>query len=136
MAADISADVRDRVAQRSGYCCEYCLIPQRWVAHKHEPDHIVPRQHGGDSVESNLALACMRCSRFKGPNVGSFDLQTGDLVPFFNPRSQSWADHFAWDGPRIQPLTPEGRVTERILRLNDADRLQERGSLMAAGVYF
>ncbi len=34
----------------------------------------------------NLALACLRCNRHKGPNVGSFDPLTGQLTPFFNPR--------------------------------------------------
>jgi hypothetical protein len=57
------------------------------------------------------------------------------LVPLFNPRTQDWAAHFAWEGATIQPLTPEGRVTVTILRLNEADRVAERQRLMAAGLY-
>jgi hypothetical protein len=57
------------------------------------------------------------------------------LVPFFNPRTQEWTTHFAWEGATIQPLTPEGRVTVTILRLNDADRVAERQRLMAMGLY-
>jgi hypothetical protein len=57
------------------------------------------------------------------------------LVPFFHPRTQVWATHFAWEGATIQPLTPEGRVTVTILRLNDADRIAERQRLLAAGLY-
>jgi hypothetical protein len=53
----------------------------------------------------------------------------------FNPRTQEWATHFAWEGAIIQPLTPEGRVTVTILRLNDADRVAERQRLMAMGLY-
>jgi len=57
------------------------------------------------------------------------------LVPLFNPRSQAWADHFLLDGAVIRPLTPEARVTERLLRLNDEDRVIERQRLLAAGRY-
>jgi len=91
---DIPAALRRRVAERAQYRCEYCLLPQAAALHQHEPDHILPRQHGGQTEEDNLALACLRCNRFKGPNVGSFDSVTGALVPLFNPRRQAWADHF------------------------------------------
>ncbi|MGE0683500.1 MAG: HNH endonuclease [Candidatus Binatia bacterium] len=30
----------------------------------------MPRRHGGETHERNLALACLRCNRYKGPNVG------------------------------------------------------------------
>jgi hypothetical protein len=103
--------------------------------HKHEPDHIVPVQHGGETDESNLALACMRCNRYKGPNVGSIDPLTGKLVPFFNPRIHTWEDHFELKGAEIRPLTPEARVTVKIFRLNDEDRVVERLHLLATGLY-
>ncbi len=83
----------------------------------------------------NLALACLRCNRHKGPNVGSFDPLTGQLTPFFNPRQQRWAEHFRLEQGEINPLTPEGRVTVRFLRLNDADRVAERQALQNAGLY-
>jgi len=71
----------------------------------------------------------------RGPNVGSFDPETGVLVPFFNPRTQEWAVHFVWEGVRIRPLTAEGRVTVKILRLNDTDRVTERQFLISAGFF-
>jgi hypothetical protein len=83
----------------------------------------------------NLALTCMRCNRRKGPNVGSFDPETGELAPFYNPRTQAWNAHFKLEGALIQPLTPEGRVTVKILRLNDLDRLEERQRLIELGLY-
>lgn len=126
MPNDISAELRQLVAERANYCCEYCRLPQEFALHKHEPDHILPRQHGGDSIRENLALACFRCNRYKGPNVGSFDPLTGKLVPFFNPRTQNWDAHFLIEGATISPLTAEARVTVKILRLNDEERLQER----------
>ncbi len=135
MPAEISADLRRLVFDRAGGRCEYCRLPQSAAAHQHEPDHIVPLQHGGQTVADNLALACLRCNRYKGPNVGSFDPETGELVPFYNPRTQAWRDHFQPDGPIIRPLTPQGRVTVKILRLNDTARVEERQRLIVAKLY-
>lgn len=136
MADDISGQIRKFVAERAGDRCEYCRMPAVFAAHRHEPDHIVPRQHGGDSHERNLAFCCMRCNRYKGPNIGSFDPLTGQLTAFFNPRSQQWQDHFRFDGAFIEPLSPEARVTVKILRVNDEDRLLERQRLLEVGLLF
>ncbi len=132
MSSDISTDLRQLVASRAEYSCEYCLMPQLFSLHKHEPDHILPRQHGGETEAENLALACFRCNRYKGPNVGSFDPLTGVLVPFFNPRTQNWKEHFSFNVAMIEPLTAEARVTVKILRMNDNERLDERQKLMEA----
>ena len=67
--------------------------------------------------------------------MGSLDPQTGLLAPFFNPRTQNWADHFQMEGALIRPLTAEARVTVRILRLNDEERVMERQKLLDAGLY-
>jgi len=133
--SDLSSELRLLVTQRAGHRCEYCLLPEAVSLHRHEPDHIVPRQHGGESLATNLALACLRCNRHKGPNVGSFDPLTGQLTPFFDPRRQQWAEHFRLEQAEIIPLTPEARVTVRILRLNDADRMAERQALLNVGLY-
>ena len=103
--------------------------------HKHEVDHIVPIQHGGETKEDNLALSCMRCNRYKGPNVGSFDQETGHLVPFYHPRRHIWSDHFALEGAIIQPLTAEARVTAKILSINSQERVKERQLLLDTGLY-
>jgi hypothetical protein len=94
----------------------------------------VPVQHGGATEKENLALACIRCNRFKGPNVGSFDPQSGELVPFYDPRRQKWSEHFVMKDGYIHPLTPETRVTIKILRINDEERVEERANLLAAGL--
>lgn len=134
MSSDVPASLRQLVAERAAHRCEYCLLLQAFALHRHEPDHIVPRQHGGKTHENNLALACLRCNRYKGPNVGSYDPLTGILVPLFNPRTQAWASHFEWNGATIRPLTPEARVTVTVLRFNDADRVTERQRLLDVGV--
>lgn len=135
MPSDLSTSVRQFVVRRAGNRCEYCLLPQSFALHKHEPDHIVPRQHGGNTDERNLALSCMYCNRYKGPNVGSFDPQTGTLVPFFNPRTQDWNSHFELEKGVIRALTAEARVTVKILRFNDEERIAERQRLIELDLY-
>jgi hypothetical protein len=103
--------------------------------YKHQPDHIRPKQHGGDSSADNLAFACVLCNRYKGPNIGSFDPETNLFSFFFNPRTQIWLEHFALEGALISPLTAEGRVTVTIFRLNDEERVIERERLIARGLY-
>jgi hypothetical protein len=134
MVAHVPAALRRLVAERAAHRCEYCCFPETLAFHAHEPDHVIPQQHGGSTDEGNLALACFRCNRYKGPNVGSFDPVTVALVPFFNPRSQKWNDHFGWNGAEIVPLTAEGRVTVALLRLNASDRLAEREQLIRCGL--
>jgi hypothetical protein len=136
MSSDISKRLRQRVAVRAAQRCEYCRVREIFLQHKHEPDHIRPRQHGGVTTFENLAFACFRCNRRKGPNVASFDPLTGQLVLLFNPRTQLWHEHFAWEGAFIQPLTAEGRVTVNLLRLNDEKHLAERQELLDAGLLY
>lgn len=134
MSNFISLNLRNIIAERALNRCEYCLLPQTLALHKHEPDHIVPIQHGGETIEENLALSCIRCNRNKGPNIGSFDPETGELFPFYNPRKQNWAKHFKIKDAVIIPLTPEARVTVALFRLNDEDRIGERKCMKEAGL--
>lgn len=131
----ISPALRQVVYERADGRCEYCLYPRELSFLTFEIEHIVAEKHGGTSTVDNLALACPYCNRFKGTDLGSLDPETGQLVPFFNPRTQQWADHFRLDGARIVPLTPEGRVTVAILQLNHADRVLERQRLIQVGEY-
>lgn len=136
MRTSISSALRKFIIERAQNICEYCLLPQALALHAHEPDHIVPVQHGGNINKENLALSCMRCNRFKGPNVGSFDPDTGELVPFFNPRKHNWTDHFSIEDGHIIPLTAYARVTVKILRFNDEERVVERKSMIDAGLFW
>ncbi|MEZ4678017.1 MAG: HNH endonuclease signature motif containing protein [Caldilineaceae bacterium] len=135
MTAHVSAALRRLVIERARERCEYCLLPQGFATHAHEPDHIVPTQHDGTTDEDNLALACFRCNRNKGPNVGSFDPMTGELTSFFHPRKHTWAEHFYLREAEIVTLTAEARVTIKILGLNAPDRIAERRQLLQMGVY-
>jgi hypothetical protein len=135
MSAEIPASLRKLVKERAKERCEYCLLPQSASPFEHEPDHIIPIQHGGKTEAGNLALACLRCNRRKGPNVGSFDPESGALVPFYHSRAQKWRDHFRLEEAIIHPVTPEARVTVKILQLNDEARIEERRRLIALDMY-
>lgn len=122
----IPASLRREVVERAGNRCEYCLLPSEVAFFPHEVDHVVAEKHGGATDIDNLALACWRCNRHKGTDLTSFDPQTQQLSPLFNPRTQVWTEHFALEGERIIGLTPEGRTTVNLLRLNSEGRLAER----------
>lgn len=98
-------------------------------------DHVIARQHGGKTIESNLALSCTRCNSFKGPNIAGLDPETGALTRLFHPRTDAWADHFRIIGPEIEGLTPIGRTTVFVLQFNHEDYIALRSSLIAEGVF-
>ena len=135
MPSDVSQILRDFVRQRADSRCEYCLMPHLTSQRKHEIEHILPRKHGGTSSQENLAWACWRCNRHKGSDVGTFDVETTAFTLFFNPRTQIWAEHFQLEDAVIMPLTAEARVTARMLRMNDAMRLEERQGLIESTLY-
>jgi HNH endonuclease len=122
----IPTALRREVIERAGNRCEYCLLPAESAFFPHEVDHVVAEKHGGATDISNLALACWRCNRRKGTDLTSLDPQTGLLSPLFNPRSHVWTENFAYEVERIIGLTPEGRTTVNLLRLNSEERLLER----------
>ena len=130
----VGSELRLSVAERAARKCEYCRIHESDVAFSHEVDHIVSRQHGGETVVENLAYACMICNRFKGTNIASVDAM-GRIVPLFNPRVDRWAEHFRLADAVIQPLTPRGEVTVTLLRMNMAERVIERRMLQLLGRY-
>jgi hypothetical protein len=66
-------------------------------------------------------------------DIASLDPATQKIVPLFHPRKQHWRDHFRVAGAIIEPLSPEVRVTARLLRFNIAQRVIERRLLIALG---
>ena len=130
----IPADIRRLVRARAKECCEYCRMPEFWSFVSHEVDHVVALKHGGDTIENNLALSCILCNKHKGSDLSSIDPVNGDLVALFHPRSDSWEDHFCIEGDQILPVTATGRVTVRLLQLNQRERRRERQVLIDAGL--
>lgn len=131
----ISPELRQQVAEQAKFQCEYCLIHEEDTYLVCQVDHIISEKHGGPTTLDNLAYACVYCNRFKGSDVGSVLWPSGELVRFYNPRTDHWADHFQIEGVTIIPLTNIGEVTIRVFKFNHIDRLLERQELIARGRY-
>lgn len=117
------------VRQRARVRCEYCLLPQSAFPLPFQIDHVVAEQHGGETVENNLALACTHCNRHKGPNIAGFDEASGQITRLFHPRRDRWDEHFEATGALIRGKTAVGRVTVAVLAMNDADQVLVRNAL-------
>lgn len=134
MASDVGVRLREQVAARAKFCCEYCLIHEDAAAFPHQVDHIISRKHDGKSLFENLAYACMLCNRHKGSDVAAIDPATEEVVRLYHPRSDQWADHFSQTWAIIQPLTKIGRATIRLLKLNTPERVMERAILGSSDI--
>jgi HNH endonuclease len=132
----LNAGLIRRVWERAGDRCEYCQLPAAFHPAPFQIDHIIARQHGGKTELENLALACVHCNRFKGPNVAGPDPDTREIVRLFHPRRDSWADHFVWDGPELKARTQIGRVTIAVLVINDPEVVAVRRALQDEGVFW
>ena len=132
----IRDEQRQYVRERAQNCCEYCRIPEAGRVSKFHIDHIIAQKHGGTDENDNLCLACYKCNGYKGSNIAAFDPDTGEASKLFNPREQVWTEHFKInDDATITGLTPEGRTTLLVLRINDYVRVKPRYLAMQVGNY-
>jgi hypothetical protein len=132
----IPIEVRRFVRQRAGNCCEYCRLSQIGQLVRFQVDHIIAVKHGGTDTEDNLCLACYDCNTFKGSNVAALDPLTRAATRLYDPRFQPWDDHFVINADAtITGLTPEGRATVFVLRLNNPQRVAERLGDLTIGAY-
>jgi hypothetical protein len=122
----IPVALRRLVRERAAETCEYCRIPEWMTSVSHWVDHIVAEKHGGQTTEANLACSCVSCNQHKGTDLASIDPLTAQLTPLFHPRNDTWDEHFRLADGTIEPLTPTGRVTVRLLHLNAPERIEER----------
>jgi hypothetical protein len=135
MAQRVTAKQRAEVTRRAHNLCEYCRSPGRFATQAMSVEHIHPRQKGGGNELDNLALSCQGCNGFKAAKTTGVDPFTGRRVPLYHPRRQLWGDHFAWsdDYLRIVGLTPTGRATVLVLRLNRDGVMNLRNALHVNG---
>jgi len=128
----ISEAVQNQVGQRANFLCEYCHASEQWQYVSFTVDHVIPITKGGTNSIDNLALACFHCNRQKSDKLKAFDEQSLSEVFLFNPRTESWQEHFIWskDTLLIIGLTAIGRATvaelafnrARIINIRAADR--------------
>ncbi len=129
--------VREQVAERANHPCEYCRVPFHWSNDLFDVEHIQPRKLGGTDDLENLAWSCSSCNAHKATATEAIDPDTGEPVPFFHPRTDTWRVHFAWDVSRLYiiGLTPTGRAMVERLLLNRQQLINLRFALIAVGVH-
>ena len=127
---------RREVTQRAERRCEYCLYPQSASSAFLEIDHVIPESKGGLTKLDNLALACRHCNSHKWAKTEGFDPITKKRFLLFNPRKQSWLDHFQLERETgiINGLTPVGRATVNELSMNSPHPIQVRRLLIEFGL--
>ncbi len=114
--------LKEMVRERAKGCCEYCLSQERYCPDIFSAEHILPLCLGGLTILLNLAYACQLCNNKKYIFTHWTDPVTGELAPFYNPRINTWEEHFEWseDFSQMLGLTPTGRATIEKLQLNRA----------------
>jgi hypothetical protein len=125
------------VAERAGHRCEYCRAPETIFNLAFEVEHVVPTSRGGSDDRANLALACRACNLYKADQVSGRDDETGAEIRLFDPRSQTWTEHFAIDATTgaIRGTTAVGRVTVACLQMNRPAHLAARLWWMRLGIF-
>jgi hypothetical protein len=132
----ITTEQKKIIRDRATNCCEYCRVREDDRLSKFQIDHIIPTKHGGKDSTDNLALACLKCNSYKGPNVAALDPETMNATKLFNPREQIWDEHFQINvDASLKGKTPEGRATILVLRINEQSRTKQRKIAMSLGEY-
>lgn len=114
----IPAELRRLVIQRAAGRCEYCGLSQEGQEATFHIDHVIPVTVGGQTVAGNLASACVSCSLRKAARQTAIDPQSGKEVALYNPRRDTWREHFRWEDVYLVGLTATGRATIEALDMN------------------
>lgn len=135
MASYVSVQLQQQVREDAGQRCGYCLSAKTITGIPLEIEHIMPESIGGPTARENLWLACHRCNKFKGNCTEVADPATREVAPLFNPRTQTWSEHFQWsgDGTRVIGLTSSGRATVEALQMNNDYVVEARRFWVFAG---
>ena len=133
----IAPPLRQLVAQRAKFRCEYCQLQQELCAETFEVDHIIPQALGGKSDPDNLCSACPVCNNAKRSQITGRDPRTRRRRRLFDPRRQRWEDHFRWsnDRGRLVGKTIVGRATIEALDMNRPRIVQVRLLWAAMGLH-
>lgn len=133
----VSPAQRAAVTERANARCEYCLSPLRFSPAPFAIEHILPRALGGEDALNNLALSCQGCNNSKAARTDAVDPSTGLTSRLYHPRQDRWQEHFAWSSGYVTllGLTPIGRVTIRVLRLNRPGVVELRGAMFRLGLH-
>jgi hypothetical protein len=97
--------------------------------------HVVPQSRGGYAPLDTLAWTCPSGNVHNANRVESIDPDTGNQVPLFHPRLDTWNAQFRWDGHRVIGHTPIGRATVAALDLTHPRRIQIRDAEELFGLF-
>ena len=124
------------IAARAQHRCEYCRAPEAVFNLSFEVGHVLPPKSGGGHDIANLALACRSCNFFKSDSIEAVDPETNFVASLFSPRRDRWHDHFRnLISGEIEGLTPIGRATVALLRMNTGFQINARLSWMRLEMY-
>ena len=131
----VSKRLRNELAELDKHRCAYCLSADFLTGQRLTIDHIRPIAAGGTDALTNLCLACRSCNEFKGARFEAIDVVSAETIPLFNPRTQTWSDHFAWseDGASSEAKSATGRVTVKLLNMNNDLIVKVRKRWVLAG---
>lgn len=75
------------------------------------------------------------CNRWKSDRTTATDSATQQEAPLFHRQRDAWSDHFVWnaDSTTLIGLTPTGRATIALLRMNRAAMTRLRRMWVALG---
>lgn len=124
------------VSARARHVCEYCRAPEIVFNLPFEVEHIAPQSRGGETTENNLALSCRSCNLYKSDYVSAVDELTQQEASLFNPRHDSWGEHFSIieETGEIRGLTASGRATVSRLRINSLAQVEARKQWLQLGL--
>ena len=137
MSSYIPAELREQVLTKADGRCAYCRSLEELMGVTFEIEHIIPKSAGGDTSQENLCLSCPTCNRYKGTRLTAQDPVSGNEVSLFHPLKQIWSEHFVWSdsGAQLIGLTPTGRATIEVLRMNRPVIIQLRRYWLALNLH-
>lgn len=129
--------IRRLVIDRANGYCEYCYVSTDFSPDTFLLDHIEPFSLGGLSEPNNLALTCGGCNDHKYNKTQAIAPLSQQNVSLFHTRKDYWPEHFQWneDKTLIFGITPIGRATSELLKVNRSSNINLRKVLLLAGLH-
>jgi hypothetical protein len=120
---------RPRTGRRNGLsivCFRLHCIPRRSKLTILLPDSTAGRTISGTShMPVFIAIATRRDRTWPESTP-----KTENWSGCFHPRGDEWGDRFRWDGAEVLPISSVGRITVRVLFMNDPEVIWLRRTLM------
>lgn len=130
-----AAESRELIVTRAGGRCENCQMHQSLQGATFHIEHVIPRTLGGASELNNVALACPSCNLHKADRISVPTGLSDEVVALFNPRLDSWNQHFEWGDYILVGKSQIGRATILALDLNHERRIRIRQAEQLFGLF-